>query len=551
MIITTLPQPEFKQCGSLYYTADETIVVRENKDWLLLFNGYLYPDIPVTVDDLFAQLAGGQIHQSLEQFKGQFCAFLISKNTDQPMIKICTDILGMRDIFYHYKDKNLIISTKFTDFFQLKNFSQDDLDSTAIAEFLLYEHVFHDRTFISSIKLLPYASVGTFLLAEERCITERYWEFTYTPERKKSRREVYEQLDSLFTKAMERIAAVASPQPFIIGLSGGLDSRLVAFYAKKMGFDLSAFLFGTAGADAFDISRQIADSLQISLSINEVPDSFFSSYKEHMQYDPMMNVMYTAYTSIGDSLPAKANMLTGFNGDNMFGSHLRTTDFLSFLSISDKINRRYRLKLGQSLNKIFNADILDAIETDLNRYKYTHLKPWELCEWFNFENRQLRFIKNVSCFHFYDKYPWFSPFTDIDLVQYALTFPLSSLRHSSLYHGFLKYRLGDLARIRSERKPYALSDPFVAKQAKAILLELKFRLAKYKIKLPVFDYISYSGTLDWTYLFSKTPFSQIIKPLAVQGVNDSVLCSLSENINSVRLQFHYLTISLFMHQYLR
>jgi len=177
MILTNIKRKNFVKFGKYYYKFSNNIKLIKEKNFLLLFNGNLYPDINLRLKDIFLSLKKSPIFlPSLKKFKGKYCGIFIDKKNDS--VVIFNDQLGLNDIFYYYKNNQLIIANKFVNFFSIKNFSKNDLDLTALGEFLLYEHVFLDRTFIKNIKLLKYATLKKFDLRQNKTKEKKYWSYS-------------------------------------------------------------------------------------------------------------------------------------------------------------------------------------------------------------------------------------------------------------------------------------------------------------------------------------------------------------------------------------
>ncbi len=474
MILTNIKRKNFVKFGKYYYKFSNNIKLIKEKNFLLLFNGNLYPDINLRLKDIFLSLKKSPIFlPSLKKFKGKYCGIFIDKKNDS--VVIFNDQLGLNDIFYYYKNNQLIIANKFVNFFSIKNFSKNDLDLTALGEFLLYEHVFLDRTFIKNIKLLKYATLKKFDLRQNKTKEKKYWSYVFKEKKKINRNEVMKKLDILLRKSIKRIHLLNQNKRFLIGLSGGLDSRLLAKYAMQEGIDLYPFVFSNKNSDTFYISKKIAQMLNLTLKQLIIRDDYWKWKNKHLKYDPMMNIMYTSYYSIAKNLDKNKIMLTGFNGDNLFGSHIRKIDFSSSINFIDKINSKYMLKIKKS---IISQKLLNSLNKDILKYKqFDH--DWKNKELFNFESRQLRFIKNSPSFSFYGDFENnFSIFSDIDLVNFVLELPIKELFNCKLYHDFICKYHPELAKIRIERKPYSIIDNEIIKLLKIIILKVKISIQK-------------------------------------------------------------------------
>ena len=547
MLITNKKTKDnFKIFGKYYYQTDEKDKIIKKKNQLLIIKGHLYPDLNYNFVDMFNYLSNKSIDKTFKKFKGKYCGVFINKQNNS--ITIFNDQLGLNDLFYYYKNNELIISNKFVDFFKIKYFRKKDLDLTALNEFLLYEHVFLDRTFIKDIKLLRYANLKRFLYKNVETIN--YWSYRFKENTQFNKKKSMKKLDLLFKQSMQRIHKLNPDKNFLIGLSGGLDSRLVAKYAIQESMKLHPFVFSNKNSDAFHISQKISKVLNLNLKKLVIKDDYWKWKDKHLKHNPMMNLMYTAYYSIAKDLDKNKIMLTGFNGDNLFGSHITKKDFKEEYNIIEKINSKYRL----NINPIIFNKLNRSIDKDLQTYDKKNLDDWNKKELFNFESRQLRFIKNSPSFSFYGDFEEnYSPFTDIDLVEFGLTLPLEELYNCKFYYDFIKRYYPDLAQIRSERKPYSLLDNSSIKIIKKCVFKVKqFIKNKIGINLPLFNTITYECALDWNYLFKQINFKKEYNKTNIPNIfGNQILKLCDKDINNIRLKYHYLTIQNFIKGYIK
>ena len=547
MILANFPltKKQSSRFGIYYYCLDQDEKVVGNSSKKLIFNGYLYPDCKYSLEDLFRHFSKGKIENSFTRFKGRFCGIFIDKN--QNKIIIFNDKLGLNDLFYLYNNKQLIITNKFVNFFSIRNFTKNDLDIIALAEFLLYEHVFLDRTFIKDIKLLRYANLKQFSTKKNTSNNFYYWKYRFRSSRLNKEQKL-EKLDSLFKQAAKRIHKLHPNKKFLLGLSGGLDSRLVAKYAVQEGMTVRPFVFGHQQSDSFKISKEIAKKLSLKTRTLVIKSEYWRWRQKLIRQHPMMNLMYSAYCSVMDQLDQNKTMLTGFNGDNLFGSHINKIDFNPKKSTIFKIKKKYNL----ATDNFFSKRIIKKIDQDLQTYEISNTPDWQRKEIFNYENRQLRFIKNSPSFTYCGKFsPTYSIFADIDVVEFALTLTKKQLYKSSFYHDFFKTYHPELATIRPERKPYSISDHWFVKLQKKCILKSKMMVKKkLGIDLPFFSSIKFSSALDWNCLFNQLDFESELRRIDIPEFNEELLELDEGNVKNIRLKFHYLTIQHFLEMYI-
>jgi asparagine synthetase B (glutamine-hydrolysing) len=506
-------------------------VVKRDKKFILIFKGYLYPDISFSIDDMFQYFQKGNIGKNFKRFKGRFCGCFVDRRSEK--VLIFTDQLGLNDLFYFHYNDQIIISDSFNDFFRMHKFLKDEIDKTAFAEFLIFQHPLLDRTFVRSIKLLPYATIKVFNLIQGTITDIKYWKYEFTTKEGFDSLIALKKLDMLLQQAMRRIHTLNYGKDFLLGLSGGLDSRLVAKYALREHLPLECFVFGHKNSDAFNVSQKVADILDVPLKKLEIRDDFWNLQKKHMRYDPMINVMVAAYGTVRLNLPSDKILLSGFYGGELFGNHMST-------NFDSLINKRF-------LSKDFlSQKILAEVQKDIAEYK----QGVSLIETqrFDFENRQLRFVKNNPPFHFYGVFSQsFSPFVDIDVVEHVLSIPPEKHFQCNFYHEFFQYYLPELVKVRPERIPYnVLEKNKSIKNLKTILLKGKiFFKKKFGITVPVFTDIGFTGALNWARLFQCVPNNEILGRLKVEGIDDRRIQKHHDPV----VKFCYITLKKFVEMY--
>ena len=195
------------------------------------------------------------------------------------------------------------------------------VDLTAMAEFLTFDHVLRDRTFLKGVRLLPQGTILTW--QDGRTSLRQYWKPTFRsvhPIRKEEdySHELLEHL-RLAVKRQHRL----KPQAALL-LSGGLDSRaLLAVLAEQEGGDqLRTLTWGIPGCDDARSASETARRVGADHHFCELrPDWLLSLGWEAVRVtDGMGNVVNLhAIAPLKDELAWANVMYKGFLGDAMFG----------------------------------------------------------------------------------------------------------------------------------------------------------------------------------------------------------------------------------------
>ena len=424
-----------------YIKADKHVFVEVSQSYLYLFEGYLYHDTNYTKQDILAYFIDGTISKDFKQFKGKYCGVFI--DLDNNSIYFFNDKLGIRDLYYYFKNGEFIISNMFSEIMRQKKFNRDNIDLEALNEFLIFEYPLMDKTFIEDIKLLPLSSI--YKIEEGMLSKFNYWKYQLVEDINFDEKNAVEKLDFLFKQSILRIKKeYGENKIYGLGLSGGLDSRLVAYYGLHNNMRIKTFVFGETNSDAYNIAKKVAAQLNLEHHEVGVDINFIKYADECIKFNPMMNILYAWYYSTYNNLPKFDFLLTGFNGDNQFGSHLITDESISNEKLLIKLIKNYGLK-NRNLIKLNEAKIIDF----LNSADQSTENKWEN---FNYQFRQLKFIKNNPAFNFLGHYDGISIFEDIDLVDYLLSVPFSWKYDLKFYHLFFNKKITQLSHIRCERE---------------------------------------------------------------------------------------------------
>ena len=528
--------------GDYFLKYSSNVYIKQKKNHLLLFEGWLYPDISASKEDLFNHFILKKKDFPYQKFKGKYSGVYINLETKK--VIIFNDQLGIKDLFYYVNKNYLLVSTSFSQLINTLDLSEKDIDVEALNEFITFEHPLYHKTFIKNAKALPLASMYTIV---NGTVTKKsYWNYELRENKGISSDEIIERLDKIVDHAMYRIKeAYGSKKVYGLGLSGGMDSKVVAFYAKKNSMRLKTFIFGEENSDAYHIADKIAKQLSLDHKELGIHNNFFAYMDESIEFNPMMNVLYVWYYSIYEYLPQFDVLLTGFNGDNSFGSHIITTKRQDNRSITKKIinkyaNKKYKINF-QKLEKFIS-------KTPGNTINKT--------ETFNYLFRQLQFIKNNPAFNFLGQYQGESPFEDIDFVEFILTIPSKHKKDLTIYKELQKQKMSSLGKIRPERK-----FSYRSKTINRILDILRYLDTKV-LNTNIFFYKSHKNIKTW--LKGNSLFYKLIKK-EIKESNDLFkkiypevnLKKQADNIyrgayssQKINLFFRYITIHMFIKRFL-
>ncbi|CAE6880922.1 asparagine synthase [Vibrio sp. B1FIG11] len=178
----------------------------------------------------------------LRKLVGNFTVVVLDPISGQ--VKIVSDRPGKQNIFYHMGSQGLTISDDFWEIKEALSLSIDDVDRMAIKQQLVFFTGLNGRTLFKEVKSVPAASILKFKLDDLNVTIKRYWQFSYN-ENQLSYDDKLDLIDQTFTNALGTIKKL-NPQEesFAVGVSGGLDSRIIPYYATKNGMNIEGFTIG-------------------------------------------------------------------------------------------------------------------------------------------------------------------------------------------------------------------------------------------------------------------------------------------------------------------
>ena len=213
------------------------------------------------------------------------------------------------------------------------------LDNQAVTEFFQSGFIAGDRTLYKEIRTLQ---AGEYAVAHRvndlwELSKERY--FTYFSEtfRDETVPVLLNELDHILNRIFSRIADVYRERRLVVPLSGGLDSRLIVSWLKRLGCEnVQCYSFGTPSTRDCLIARKIAARLNYSWNFIHLTDKLWKkSYS--CEYYHRLRRHYSGYCSLltnhefpvfirmledRNLIPKEAVILPGHTGDFISGGHI-------------------------------------------------------------------------------------------------------------------------------------------------------------------------------------------------------------------------------------
>ncbi|RXJ90598.1 asparagine synthase (glutamine-hydrolyzing) [Arcobacter sp. CECT 8983] len=400
--------------------------------------------------------------ECIKKFNGMF-AFSLYDNFNKKFY-LCRDRYGIKPVYYHLsKDKTFIYASEIKSILEYKEY-KSEVDKEALLEYFTFQNIFTNKTLHKDIQILEAGYYFEIDLLSKEIEKKQYWDFDFSePDTVKDEREYIEELDRLFTQAVER-QLVADVQ---VGsyLSGGMDSGSITAIASNYFQKSNDFL------KTFTVGFDLSSASGMELSFDERAKSEYMSYKfktEHYEMvlksgdmercmnkfayhleEPRVGQSYPNYYAAKLASKFVKVVLSGAGGDELFAGYpWRYYKAVNNDCFDSYINKYYsfwkRLIPNKKINNVFSP-ILCATEKVWTRDIFanvfdTPVKNQTPEEYINhslyfeaktFLHGLLVVDDKLSMSHSLETRV---PFLDNDLVDFAQKVPA-------------KYKLGDLQKV--------------------------------------------------------------------------------------------------------
>lgn len=366
---------------------------------------------------------------------GHFAIVIWNSRTRK--LTVINDRLGMHPIYYTQTGNGLLFASGVRALLADPDLSRE-IDPVGVAQFLTFDHLLHDRTLLSNVKLLPQASIMTY--TDGQLEIRPYFTLQY-PQHYENRTQM-EYLEGLLHNLRTAIQRQAPPPDLAAGLllSGGMDSRyLLALLAEYYNIsDLHTFTWGIPGCDDARIARETAGKMGSQHHFFELqPDYLLHKAKEAVRLtDGMGNIINLhALATLEEETQYAQLLYKGFLGDAMMGFALQRPFWADYdddtaeavhLSIHDYQGVYYydrdaqKKYFSEGFHQSVGNCVFDEYRRGMHQANHSQLAVQRL--YYDFKQRVPRHTLN-GVIVARSRALVRLPFGDNDLVDYSLTIP--------------------------------------------------------------------------------------------------------------------------------
>jgi len=411
--------------------------------------GYLFaPDGKLYRDaDLCAYFANieteSDFRQRLLSANGNF-SVIIQKG--QSLLWIAVDRLRYFPLFYRMKTGNLLICDEITGLYEPDE--QKTLDEESYIAFRGLGYTLGNKTLLKDAFQIQ---AGEYLVYNDDKIVGSFYHRYFSEIKNIGFNEAKEQLKNILQNVGKRMSEFLGNRQILLALSGGFDSRLIAYLLKKEGMEnVICFTYGKKeGNPEWKRSQAVAEKLGFKwlfidyTLVNDLDyykrEHFIDYYKYAAQYVSKFSVtQYFAADYLINELKISADSvyLSGHGGDFFPGRHLRpymqNYRTISTIAKDLQVSNFHIGDLVESTGKEKNT-IKKIIQSELTSTTplFHNVDNWELKE------REAKYVFNFNKIWEYWGIDSYMPLCDTELMDFFISLPFEYRLNQKLYKDVL------------------------------------------------------------------------------------------------------------------
>ena len=369
-------------------------------------------------------------------------AFSVIIQKGQSSLWMAVDRLKYFSLFYIEKNGDLFISDEINDL--LEPGESKKFDEESYLAFRGLGYTLGNKTLLKDIFQIQ---AGEYIIYENNKIAGYFYHQHFSEIKNIRFDEAKEQLKSIFKNIGKRMMEFLDDRPVLLPLSGGLDSRLIAYLLKKEGKEnVLCFTYGKKENNPeWKRSQKVAENLGFQwvfidyTLLNDLDyhkqKRFIDYYQYAAQYvAKFMVTQYFAANYLNDKIkiPKDSVILPGHGGDFFSGNHLRPymqgykeiSTIAKDLQISnfhiDGLVETSR-KEKKLIRKIIQADLTSISNP------FQNVENWKLKE------REAKYIFNSNKLWEQRGICGYMPLCDVEYMDFFVSLPFEYRLNQKLY----------------------------------------------------------------------------------------------------------------------
>jgi asparagine synthase (glutamine-hydrolysing) len=421
------PQPVFNSTGTLASFMEGKLYNTRPLIDLLTRNNY--PIEPRTDAELALFLYEQEGPKAFARLNGIFAITIW--DTQRHKLTLVNDRFGLRPLYYIQMPGKFAFAGEIKGLLAL-NWVGRVIDESAMADFLAFNCVLGDKTPLSSVFLLPAATVMT--ISDGKITKNNYWSLEYAPDPPaRSEEDWVDGMVDHLTLAVER--RMHGSENIGLPLSCGLDSStLLAVTTSRLGASIPTYTFGRPNSRDMQRAQRLAKVAKVSHAPLFLSVDYPSRLAERTieRADGLLNCLSSHGFALREMADRCEVMMLG-NGGGAFFECIRTyypelqsiegDPEIAYFNAMSEIFREDELAclLTEDLFSRIKGSAFASLKDDLDKLKPNSLDNILDANCLREDERRgvLQGLSTVN--HFME---YIEPYYDYDLVDFILTVPV-------------------------------------------------------------------------------------------------------------------------------
>ena len=293
----------------------------------------------------------------VDHLDGMFaCAIWDLKNKK---LIIARDRLGVKPMYYWFKDNNLIFASEIKSILQYEEVKRE-LNFSGLCQFVTYAYTIDGQTLLKNINELLPGHRLTYDISEKSLKIEKYWDLRLE-KNTFAENENFDQVKKLLENAIDK--RKVSDAPIGALLSGGLDSSvMVAMLTKLTDSPVQTFTTGFGNElDEFDEAQIVAEHCktnhtEILIDFSDLTKSL-PKILWHMEF-PFGRPSILSNYMVSEAIKKYVTVAyTGEGSDELFGGYNRYVPYAKDPEYFKKEDNLESISSGFFKNKEFREEV--------------------------------------------------------------------------------------------------------------------------------------------------------------------------------------------------
>jgi asparagine synthase (glutamine-hydrolysing) len=422
---------------------------------------------------------------------------LVIWNRARQEVIVANDRFGLYPTYYADYDGKLVFAPEVKGILCDPGFRKE-VNLTAFAEYMRFQHLLGDKTFFENIQLLPSASLLTYDLSTASCSIKPYWTFDDIPYRPDvSFDEAVEEAGRLLRRAVQRLSS--DTHRLGVYLSGGLDSRTILGLIERR--PVVSLTYGMRNCRDVYYARRIARAVGSDHHWFDLPDGEW--VKEHVDFHLDLTEGFHSWVHAhGISTLTKARSLidvnlTGWGLDTSVGGYLSdplligAVDDMAFIQrLFHLVSQKYtwpgideaeaRCVYTEEFGRQVAGRAFESLLREVRKLPCAGNE--QRARWFMTDIHDRRLTHNLVVFkrsHFESRYPS----RDYAFFEFCWSLPMQYTYNRQLQRALISRELPRLALIPFDKDELLLTDSWPIWTAHALMHKLTRRFNRHVFSL--------------------------------------------------------------------